>query len=152
MLNFFQICAIKICKLLNFGRKFSTMKPDQIKQWLKETGKDRAWLAEKCGVSKSTVDGWMAGRTIPKPAIVTISSLMFEETSLSPKFTLDQFSKIQQRAKAEGVSVEEWIAKVIVGALALIASCHLFRSPADWSAPALANTAKAGLAMVAGLF
>lgn len=128
------------------------MKPDQIKQWLKETGKDRVWLAEKCGVSKSTVDGWMAGRTIPRPAAATINSLMFAETPLSPKFTLEQFSRIQQRDKAEGVSVEEWIAKVIVGALALMASFHLLRSPSDWSAPAVVATAKAGLAMVAALF
>lgn len=34
----------------------------------------------------------------------------------------------------------------------LILLFHAMRSPADWSAPALANTAKAGLAMVAGLF
>jgi hypothetical protein len=114
------------------------MKPEQIKQWLKESGHDRHWLADKCGVHKSTVDGWLSNRPIPRQADTAIKAMMMEGTSLNPKFTLDQFSRIQQRAKSEGMTVEQWIAKAVLGAL-LVTACFC-------------DAGKACLAFIASLF
>lgn len=48
-----------------------------IKQWLKENGKDCNWLAEQCGVSIHTVYGWMSSRRpIPAKSRVRIEDLM----------------------------------------------------------------------------
>lgn len=50
-----------------------------IKQWLKETGKDCNWLAEQCGVSIHTVYGWMSvRRKIPAKSLARIRELMGE--------------------------------------------------------------------------
>ena len=35
---------------------------EEIKDWLKGIGKDRFWLADKCGVEKVSVDGWFTSR------------------------------------------------------------------------------------------
>ena len=55
------------------------MKPskEDIKEWLRETGKDRAWLAEQCFVSKRQVDNWLsANRRIPDIKLDKIKKLM----------------------------------------------------------------------------
>lgn len=56
----------------------------EIKSWLKMIGKDREWLAEKCSVEKSSVDGWFAARrNIPKTALAFIRTLMHDVESKS---------------------------------------------------------------------
>ena len=55
------------------------MKPskEDIKEWLRETGKDRAWLAKQCFVSKRQVDNWLsANRPIPDIKLDKIKKLM----------------------------------------------------------------------------
>ena len=52
---------------------------EEIKNWLKEIGKDRFWLAEKCGVDKRSVDEWFTSRgKVSAKAILIIQSLMSE--------------------------------------------------------------------------
>lgn len=54
----------------------------EIKDWLKKIGKDREWLAEKCAVEKSSVNGWFAARrSIPKTALAFIRTLMNDHES-----------------------------------------------------------------------
>lgn len=49
----------------------------KIKQWLKENKKDRFWLAEKCLVTKKTIDDWLTSRgTIPETKMKLIHQLM----------------------------------------------------------------------------
>ena len=105
--------------MLNSGLFIQQMKlnPEQIKVWLKQTGKDRHWLATKCAVHKSTVDGWFSNRVIPKPAISIITGLMFEDKPIAPKFTLEQFTKIQRQAEKEGVPVDEWISNTVLNSI-----------------------------------
>lgn len=48
-----------------------------VKEWMKATGKNRDWLANKCGVSKRTVDCWFAASgNIPARAILVLQGLM----------------------------------------------------------------------------
>ena len=61
---------------------------ESIKKWLKSTGKDRNWLAEKLYVSKSTVDNWLAPSTptpIPKSKAAFIHSLMEQSQTVESK-------------------------------------------------------------------
>ena len=94
-----------------------TQPPAQIKQWLKTISRTRHWLAEQCGVSKLTVDGWMNGRTIPKPAATIINNLMFKMAPITPRFSIEEYNRIQQAAKAEKMSIEAWIEKTIIKAI-----------------------------------
>lgn len=48
-----------------------------VKAWLKAIGKDRFWLAEKCLVSKKTIDDWLTSRgVIPETKLKFIEQLM----------------------------------------------------------------------------
>lgn len=93
-----------------------TTTPAIIKRWLKRIDQDRAWLANHCGVSKSTVDGWLAEnaqRAIPAPCLRIISTLMNERMVINPQITLNDYSRIQQAANGENITVNEWIQSAI---------------------------------------
>lgn len=64
---------------------------EDIKKWLKVSGKSREWLAEQCGVNKRQVDNWLsAARPVPSKAILIIQRLMAEKTSpISPQVELE---------------------------------------------------------------
>jgi hypothetical protein len=132
------------------------MNPSQIKTWLKTTGKDRHWLAEKCGVHKSTVDGWLSGRPIPKPALAVLSGLIYKDEPISPRFTIEQFAKIQQKAKAEGMSVDSWIERAVLKSLLLIVvgflGWHASRPRHAWTVNSVRGTAKAACAWIGNAF
>ena len=80
---------------------------ESIKKWLKSTGKDRNWLAEKLYVSKSTVDNWLAPSTptpIPKSKAAFIHSLMEQsQTVESKKVNYDDVLSFSVR-----LTPEEW--------------------------------------------
>lgn len=97
---------------------------DDVKKWLKETGRDRYWLAEQCGVDKSTVDKWLStGREIPSKALIVIQGLYSKQQS-SPKthyqtyndvvsipvlMSNEEYKLIAKAAKLSGQTVEEFI-------------------------------------------
>lgn len=90
------------------------MEVSDIKAWLKKTGHNRTWLGEQCGVSKSTVNGWLsAQRPIPNPALKILTRLMTGEVSLNPNLPLETFLKAQRLANEQGVSLDAWIAQLI---------------------------------------
>lgn len=76
------------------------MTKDHIRRWLSEIGKDRVWLAEQCGTTKSTVDGWFSTRGFPKPALVALERLMRQtqlaaQGKITSSFTTDEFELIE---------------------------------------------------------
>lgn len=99
---------------------------EEIDQWLKDTGKDRKWLAEQCGVSYGQVNNWMSkNRDIPKKAHIIIDKLMSEplvpsttEVSI-PKFDItlkvphEKFVEFNNYAKSCGMSIVDWIIYVL---------------------------------------
>lgn len=94
--------------------------PAAIKRWLKQIGEDRAWLAAQCGVSKSTIDGWLAEnaeRPISAPARRLLENLMNERLSVNPKISLNDFAKAQAQADKHGITVNEWIENCIHSSL-----------------------------------
>lgn len=57
---------------------------EDIKQWLKKTGKDRFWLASKMFVSKRQIDNWLSSnRGIPEVKLQFIESLMKGEDHMN---------------------------------------------------------------------
>lgn len=91
------------------------MSTKEIKSWLSEIGRDRKWLADQCGVSISTVNGWLsANRPIPGPAAKIIERLRHGAApELNPELTLAEFMSAQQRAKSSGLGFGDWIAGLI---------------------------------------
>lgn len=123
--------------------------PETIKAWLKTNNKDRAWLATQCGVSIHTVNGWFAkgaNRDIPKPSQTVIAALMHSEP-VTPRFSLDQYERIQKKAADAGMSVSEWVEAAIKAALLLTVlstlAFHFQKEGTDFSLAACANTGKA---------
>lgn len=87
---------------------------ETIKDWLSEQRRDRAWLAEKCHVSKPTVDGWLsANRPIPGPAARLIEQLMDGGVPLSPALDLHTWQRLTEKAKSRGLSIEKFIEEVL---------------------------------------
>lgn len=91
------------------------METQVLKDWLKAKSLSRHWLADKCGVSKGTVDQWFKvthPRPIPEPTQRLISGLM-EEERINPKFSLDEISKMSERASEEGKEIDDWIIEAV---------------------------------------
>lgn len=90
------------------------MENEDIKTWLSGSGKSREWLAEQCGVSLPTVNGWLsANRPIPGPALRLIERLRNGSPELNPRLTVSELLAAQQKARAQGVSLDEWLAGLI---------------------------------------
>lgn len=64
---------------------------EDIKKWLKSSGKSREWLAEQCGVGKRVLDNWLsAARPVPAKALLIIQRLMAEKIPpIPPQVELD---------------------------------------------------------------
>ena len=49
---------------------------DEIKLWIKTSTAGRDWLAEECGVVKTTIDKWLSNKEIPIAQHYKIAGLM----------------------------------------------------------------------------
>lgn len=73
---------------------------EDIKKWLKDTGKNRQWLAEKTLSSKTTVNGWLSsGKPITPAKLSLIERLMTGEEEI--QFELPENFEAVLRKKAE---------------------------------------------------
>lgn len=96
---------------------------DDIKSWLRKHEIDRFWLAERCGVTKRTVDNWLSTpRTIPPKARLIISGLIHtlqpvpEEVVLQNlvlEIDVDTFDRWSLTALECGMTVKEWAIDVL---------------------------------------
>lgn len=90
------------------------MDKEDIKVWLTEAGKSREWLADECGVSVATVNGWLsAGRSIPGPALRIIERLRNGAPELNPRLSVTELLAAQQKARAMGLTLDEWLGELI---------------------------------------
>lgn len=64
-----------------------TLTKDDVKVWLKTTGQDREWLAEKCYVTKPTVNGWFRSAGIIPPAKLALIQRLMEEGQAANQIT-----------------------------------------------------------------
>lgn len=101
---------------------------DEIKAWLKKTGRTRTWLADELMVTINTVNGWMSNRDIPAAKLDRIRELMgviatpqVSESAaraardagliraVSVAFVADEYELVMEAARDSGKTVEEYI-------------------------------------------
>lgn len=78
---------------------------EEIRRWLASIGKDRKWLAEQCGVSKRTVDGWFSrdkDRKMPKLALEFIRRIMRDNALGELRMTFDEWDEIRNAMDQSG--------------------------------------------------
>jgi hypothetical protein len=87
---------------------------EAIKEWLRENGRDRSWLAQACGVGKRTVDNWLSSpRAIPHKALRIIEQLMSEHTGSTLQNLVLQvdpptFERYNRAAMSRGLTITAW--------------------------------------------
>jgi SOS-response transcriptional repressor LexA len=107
---------------------------DEIKAWLKESSRTRAWLGQQCGgIHKRTVDNWLSAtnQDIPAASLALIARLMAEDRASggssgtqSPNIPITQspnaqifsvevdlttFRSYNRAALVHGLTIEDWI-------------------------------------------
>lgn len=73
------------------------MTKDQIKNWLTDNQRDRAWLAQEIGISKGTVDQWFS-KGFPEWAVKAIERMgdqPLDACGLDVAFTAAEFELIE---------------------------------------------------------
>ena len=87
---------------------------EDIKTWLKEIRKDRAWLAEKTLVSKRTVDNWLsAGKPIVPQKIELIEKLMTGEEEIEFELPPDFEKQLRSLADEMHKKLEEMVSYIL---------------------------------------
>lgn len=101
------------------------MTSEEIKMWLRSTGHNRAWLAERVGVAAQTVNGWLSsGKNIPSRRRAQIEALMGAADASAPaphsvlvlNIPADEFDKWNAAAMAQGLLIREWAERVLAQA------------------------------------
>lgn len=110
---------------------------EEIKAWLKSSGTSRASLAECLGVSKGTVNNWLAGADpIPKIKLAFIENIMRFGVA-QPNITAlkafavqlpdEDYGKCKMAAAQAGKPLEEWAAQVLTIAAFEQPSIHKYK-------------------------
>ncbi|WP_297546051.1 helix-turn-helix transcriptional regulator [uncultured Akkermansia sp.] len=88
------------------------------KQWMKEHGKSREWVAGRLGMAKGTLNRWMSTTPIPEKKQKLLRELMEKEqqpkqVEISMDFTPEQLEMIRQAAALRGETPGEWCERAI---------------------------------------
>lgn len=67
----------------------------KIKTWLKVNNKDYAWLANKCGVTKNTINNYLARKVIPEAKVAMFTSIIESDS----EDTIEQVQENKVRRK-----------------------------------------------------
>lgn len=93
---------------------------DEIKVWIKTSTPGRQWLADECGVVKTTIDQWLSNKNIPIAQHHRIAELMKEssmddsETSLiRVPFSDDLLEKAHQAASIVSTEFQDFCSRAI---------------------------------------
>jgi len=87
---------------------------EDIKTWLKEIGKDRAWLAEKTLVSKRTVDNWLsAGKPIVSQKMELIERLMNGDEEIEFELPPDFEKQLRSLADEMHKKLEDMVSYIL---------------------------------------
>lgn len=93
---------------------------DSVKQWLKDHGRSRQWLADECESALQTINNWLGtDRGIPAKAVLIIERLMEADEAkaadeagipqnLVLEFSKESFSQICDVALSEGKKPRDW--------------------------------------------
>lgn len=75
---------------------------EETKQWLKDTDKTRAWLAEEIGAEKRSLDNWFTAGRLPEWAARHIHRIMQEHKQPRLSFTENEWDCIESARKLAG--------------------------------------------------
>lgn len=108
----------------------------------------QAEFASWLGVKPRTVIAWENDQN-PISELAAKRIRESENTpTLNPRMSLEEFTRAQEKAKAQGKTLEEWIASLIKDAIKLIIFlslvAKLMSGPTDWSGEALAASVGQG--------
>lgn len=102
------------------------MTSEEIKSWLKATGKSRSWLARRVGVALQTVNGWLSsGKNIPAGRLLQIEMLMQREDGYDPasprsvlvlEVPVEEFDMWNTAAMGKGQLIRDWAEEVLTQA------------------------------------
>ena len=106
------------------------MNKETVNSWLAKHGRNREWLAEKCGVNIRTVGNWLTSVGIPSKAQVIIQSLMTADEAaeqaqasvpqnLVLEFSSEDFAAIEQASLQQDLTVRKWATKTLNDAASL---------------------------------
>ena len=96
------------------------MKPEYIKQWLKEYNHDRKWLAEQLDAAPKTINNWLgSSRGIPDKAKILIEQLIESDRlrdaqgkevtqALTLEFSSEDFDSIEEAARRSNKKIRTW--------------------------------------------
>ena len=88
-------------------------------QWLSEHSISRSEIAKALGVQTTVVHNWFASQRIPKNVQGSLRHLMSKdypselESSISVRLKNSMLNEIARQAVKEGLSLEEWIERII---------------------------------------
>lgn len=88
-------------------------------QWLSEHSISRSEIAKALGVQTTVVHNWFARQRIPKNVQGSLRHLMSKdypselESSISVRLKNSMLNEIARQAVKEGLSLEEWIERII---------------------------------------
>lgn len=87
---------------------------EDIKKWLKETGKNRQWLADKTLSSKTTVNGWLSsGKPITPAKLALIERLMNGEEEIKFELPENFEAIIREKAEAAKKSIDDLVIEIL---------------------------------------
>lgn len=87
---------------------------EDIKKWLKETGKNRQWLADKTLSSKTTVNGWLSsGKPITPAKLALIERLMTGEEEIRFELPENFEAIIREKAEAAKKSIDDLVIEIL---------------------------------------
>lgn len=95
---------------------------NDIKSWLKNTGRNRQWLADQLGISKSTINKYLSTTLdIPIKSLKIIEILMHSEEDISTSMPIiipEEFvAYVQQESARMHQSIDEFCGHLIARVL-----------------------------------
>jgi hypothetical protein len=73
----------------------------KIKAWLKANNKDYAWLADKCGVTRNTINNYLARKVIPESKVEIFTSLISEDSATTNEEVVEDIKPKRKRRTRE---------------------------------------------------
>ena len=105
-------CCIDKCALCVYNMPM--LNAEDIKKWLKESKKNRQWLAEKTLTSKKTVDGWLSvGRPIPPAKLALIERLMNGDEEIEFELPPDFEKQLRSLAAEMHKKLEDMVSYIL---------------------------------------
>jgi hypothetical protein len=73
----------------------------KIKAWLKANNKDYAWLADKCGVTRNTINNYLARKVIPESKVELFTSILQSDSLQEDDTQTQQITTRRKRRTRE---------------------------------------------------